>query len=270
MNASSGWRSAARGAVALFGLGMIGVLALAIYSVPMLREIPELSALSYPTLVLLASANSTILLAVVVLLGAVTAPRIDLDSHVFAWAAGGTANWGEIRDSFPLAVALGAGLFGVVGILDAAFAQFTQLPVNVIQTDGDPLRDLFASVPMRLFYGGITEELLLRWGFMAPLAFVLWWVRNKVSDSTWTPSVTIMWVAIVVSAIAFGVGHLPALASMFELTTPLIVRTVALNALVGIALGWLFWRRSLETAMIAHAAFHVALVAVSAAIIVAT
>lgn len=265
---TSAWRSAARGAVALFGLGMIGVLALTVYSVPMLREIPELSALSYPTLVLLAAANSMILLVVVVLLGTVTAPRIELNSHVFAWASGGTPNWSEIRDSFPLAVVLGAGLFVVVAVLDVAFAQFTQFPIDDPSTDADALRDLFVSVPMRLFYGGITEELLLRWGFMAPLAYVLWWGRNKVGDATETPSATIMWVAIVVSAVAFGVGHLPALASMFELTTPIIVRTIALNALVGIALGWLFWRRSLETAMIAHAAFHVALVAVSSVIIV--
>lgn len=249
---------------------MLGVLALAVYSVPTLREIPELSALSYPTLVLLASANSMILLVVFVLLGAVTAPRLDLNSHVFAWATGGTPNWDEVRDSFPLAVAIGVGSFVVVAVLDVAFAQFTQLPVNVVPTSTDALRDLFVSVPMRLFYGGITEELLLRWGFMAPLAYALWWGRNKVGQSTRTPSATIMWIAIVVSAVAFGVGHLPALAAMFELTTPLIIRTVALNALVGIALGWLFWRRSLETAMIAHAAFHVALVAVSTVLIIVT
>jgi len=125
------------------------------------------------------------------------------------------------------------------------------------------LNDLFVSIPMRLFYGGITEELLLRWGFMAPLAYVLWWARNRIGDTTEAPSETIMWVAIVVSAIMFGIGHLPALAATFELTTPLIIRTVLLNAIVGVVLGWLFWRRSLEIAMIAHAAFHVALVAVS-------
>jgi len=72
-----------------------------------------------------------------------------------------------------------------------------------------------------------------------------------------------MWVAIVASAVAFGVGHLPALASTFDLTIALIIRTVLLNAIVGVALGWLFWQRSLETA--AHAAFHIVLVTVSTA-----
>ncbi|MFU8870183.1 lysostaphin resistance A-like protein [Natronococcus sp.] len=270
MTATRNWKPSARGAIALFALGMVGVIALAVYSVPMLRALPELSTVSYPTLVVLASANSTLLLAVAVVLGAVTAPRLEFDSHVFAWAAGRSPNWGEVRDSLPLAAALGAALFVVVAVLDAAFAQFTQLPAGDPSTDAEALRELFASVPMRLFYGGITEELLLRWGFMAPLAYVLWWGRNRVGDATEAPSGTIVWVAIVVSALAFGIGHLPALASTVGLTTPLIVRTILLNALVGVVLGWLFWRRSLETAMIAHAAFHVALVAVSTALIVVT
>lgn len=79
-----------------------------------------------------------------------------------------------------------------------------------------------------------------------------------------------MWVAIAVNAVAFGVGHLSALASTIGLTTPLTVRTVLLNAIVGVVLGWLFWRRSLEAAMIAHAAFNVALVAVSTVLVVVT
>jgi membrane protease YdiL (CAAX protease family) len=32
---------------------------------------------------------------------------------------------------------------------------------------------------------------------------------------------------------------------------------VALNAIGGIVFGWLYWRRSLEAAMVAHASAHV-------------
>jgi membrane protease YdiL (CAAX protease family) len=76
--------------------------------------------------------------------------------------------------------------------------------------------------------------------------------------------------AIVLSAILFGVGHLPALAATYPLTGPLVLRTVALNALVGIGLGWLFWRHSLETGMMAHASFHVALLVTSTAVVLLT
>jgi membrane protease YdiL (CAAX protease family) len=45
------------------------------------------------------------------------------------------------------------------------------------------------------------------------------------------------------------------------------VRTVLLNALGGVLFGWLFWRRSLEVAMVAHAAFHVGLFVLNAALL---
>ena len=96
MVGSPGWKSSARGAIALFALGMIGVIALAMYSVPTLREIPELSMLSYPILAVLAAVNSTLILIVFVGLGTVTAPRIGLNSHVFTWATGGPTDWSKL------------------------------------------------------------------------------------------------------------------------------------------------------------------------------
>ncbi|OYR58478.1 hypothetical protein DJ70_03035 [Halorubrum halodurans] len=164
----------------------------------------------------------------------------------------------------------GASLFGVVAVLDVASAPLVRLPAGEVAADAEGLEALAPSIPVRLLYGGITEEILLRWGVMAPIAFVLWRVRAAVGGGhdagtgTGTPSAATTWVAIVASAVLFGLGHLPALASSVELSAALVVRTVLLNGVVGVALGWLFWRRSLEAAMVAHAAFHVALLAVSA------
>ena len=39
---------------------------------------------------------------------------------------------------------------------------------------------------------------------------------------------------------------------MTPLTPALITRTIVLNSLAGIAFGWLYWRRGLEAAMLAH------------------
>jgi membrane protease YdiL (CAAX protease family) len=66
-----------------------------------------------------------------------------------------------------------------------------------------------------------------------------------------------MWGAIILAAVLFGVGHLPAVSAIAPLTSMLVMRTVLLNALGGIVFGWLFWRRSLESAMLAHASAHV-------------
>ena len=61
----------------------------------------------------------------------------------------------------------------------------------------------------------------------------------------------------------FGLGHFPALAQSVTLTPVLVARTVLLNERTPATVGWLYWRRSLEAAMVAHASFHVPLVALS-------
>jgi len=262
------WRTA-RGGVALFALGMVGVLAAAAGAVPAVRALPGFEGASYPLLLAVAAANSVLLLGVAVALGAAAAPRIGLRSHVYAWAAGDDPDWRAFRESLGRAVVVGVGAFALVSLLDAAFAPFVSLPAPT-STDAESLGALAASLPLRLLYGGITEELLLRWGVMAPLAWLFWRLGRAFGSARASPSALAMWGAIAASAVAFGAGHLPALAAAYPLTAALVARTVLLNALVGVALGWLFWRDSLETAMVAHASFHVALVAVSALLVVAT
>ena len=88
---------------------------------------------------------------------------------------------------------------------------------------------------------------------MSALVFVGWSVTGRRSDG---PGSGITWAAIAISAMLFGLGHLPALAQSVELTPALVARTVLLNAIAGVIFGWLYWRRSLEAAMVAHAAFH--------------
>ena len=64
--------------------------------------------------------------------------------------------------------------------------------------------------------------------------------------------------AIVVSALVFALGHLPA-AVLFvgPLNATIIAYVTVGNALFGIVFGWLFWRYGLEAAMLAHALTHV-------------
>ena len=56
----------------------------------------------------------------------------------------------------------------------------------------------------------------------------------------------------------FAAGHLPALAAAAEVNAPLVIRTLLLNAVAGIAFGALFVLHNLEAAMLAHMSAHVA------------
>lgn len=270
MTSISNRRTTLRGAVSLFLFGMIGVVALATYTVPTLRAVPGLDTLPYPALLAVAGVNSTLFLVIFVVLGTLTAPRVGFRSHVFDWATGTQPRWDVLRSSLPSAIGLGAGLFVVAALLEAALDPFVAATSGAVLSDGDSLRALATSLPMRLFYGGITEELLLRWGLMAPVVWIIHRIRVRGSEAERRPAATTVWAAIIVSAILFGVGHLPAAVATTALTVPLAAKVVLLNTVVGVGFGWLFWRHSLETAMAAHMAFHVALVAVSAILIVLT
>lgn len=96
------------------------------------------------------------------------------------------------------------------------------------------------------FYGGIAEELQLRLFLMTLMLWVVARVRRRM------PGNAAFHVAIVLAAVLFGVGHLPAAAQIWGLDAIVVLRTVVLNALVGCVCGWLYWRRGLEMAMLAH------------------
>ena len=61
-----------------------------------------------------------------------------------------------------------------------------------------------------------------------------------------------MWLAIILSAIIFGIGHLPTVLAIATPTPLLITRITLLNAVGGIIFGWLYWKKGLESAMISH------------------
>ena len=85
------------------------------------------------------------------------------------------------------------------------------------------------------------------------LLTLLAWLGSKISHTTeGKPTPLVMWIAIIIAGLIFGIGHLPTSAAMgFELTPLYVVRSLVLNG-VGILYGWLYWRRGLESAMLAH------------------
>jgi membrane protease YdiL (CAAX protease family) len=64
--------------------------------------------------------------------------------------------------------------------------------------------------------------------------------------------------AIVVSEIVFGLGHLPTAFHLFPATGLMVVAYVIIgNALFGFVAGYLYWKRGLESAIVAHMLAHV-------------
>ena len=71
------------------------------------------------------------------------------------------------------------------------------------------------------------------------------------------PRTVYVWLAVVVSALVFAAGHLPAASVLIgTLTVNIVVFVVVANTAFGILFGYLYSRYGLEAAMIAHGTTH--------------
>ena len=241
--------------IPLFLLGLLGVATLPLILTPLIRAAPVppgAPKLPLPLLMALSLIQPTLLLASGVAVGAVLAPRLGLVSRVAAWAEHREPLGRGLRADVPLAVGLGVALAVVTVLLDATvFQPHLEAVSRMVKT---AQQRTIATTLLGVFYGGITEELVMRWGLVSLVAWLGWRVLQA---GRGRPHAGVMWTAIALAALLFAAGHLPAAAALVPLTPLAVIRIIGLNALGGLLFGWLFWRRSLEAAMMAHAAVHV-------------
>ena len=235
----------------LFGLGLIGTAGIVPVLSRQLATLPTNLPLSPPAVIAVALAQTAVLVAGATALGAALAPRLGLRSHLAERGVGGPHVLPALAGEAPLAVGLGLVSAALIVGLDLALRPLMpQEFLAAVQASGSGLATLISG----LLYGGIAEELLMRWGVMSLFAWVGWRIGQR---GVGLPATVVVWLAILGAALLFGLGHLPAAAALAPLTPAFVLRTVLLNSIAGIVAGWLFWRRSLEAAMLAHMTVHV-------------
>ncbi|MFC7138229.1 CPBP family intramembrane glutamate endopeptidase [Halobaculum litoreum] len=244
---------------ALFGIGLVGVAAVAATTV-LGGGLPEPVASLPPALLfVLVSVQPAVLLAVAVLVGQYAAPRVGLRSRLRDRAGGDTSFAGFAAEVRP-ALALG-GVAGVV--LLAAGALFG--PAGAVAGAGATVGSVLAGVPLRFLYGGITEELL---GGGSCRGWRRRWRASSAANGAAVPERRVGGHRRRGRPVRGGPP--PGGGGAVRRPHPGVVAFVVLgNALGGLAYGWLFYRYSLEAAMVGHAATHVVFVAVSLVLVVA-
>jgi len=109
------------------------------------------------------------------------------------------------------------------------------------------------SRPSKPFYAlvslsaGITEEIMFRLGLMSLILTVILFLK-KVEK----PSNKMVWTSILISAIFFGLIHLPLSKNFVALTPFTIGVTMIGNLITGSVFGWIFWKRGLLIAILSH------------------
>lgn len=230
--------------------GMVGVVVLSLTAIPQLwSKVPQ----SVPLEVAVAASvvQSGVLLALAAWAGVVLSAPIGLRAPSIEAALSGTNPLPLLKRQLVPAGVTGV-LVGGLLIFLTRIAPLELLALN--QSNEIPLA-------VRLLYGGITEEILLRWGLMTTLVWLMWRLIQK---RVGMPRTSFVIGAIVVTALLFGVGHLPFAAAIGASLKPSVVAyVIAGNTLPGILFGFLYWRYGLEAAIIAHALGHAVAVVAS-------
>ena len=195
---------------------------------------------------------NALILVVLAGIGLFLASRIGLGlPFVEAWVKGEPIQ-GRFRRAFGLSVLIGVVSSLAFIALDTfvfgppLVAELDRLGIVIPATVQPPAWQGF----LASFTGGVNEEVMFRLFGVSLLA----WLGSLVSrDSEGRPKRVVLWIAIVVIAVAFGLSHLPATAAIgLPLDALVVTRAIVGNSIVGIPCGWLYWRRGLESAMVSH------------------
>src|ERR1700754_1516185 len=243
----------------LFLAGFVGVLSFLLVDLgALIALVPMRPGVERPTispaLKILSLIQPTVLLAVAVLVGVVLTPRLGLSAPFAESLAAGRSDVPALRSQIIPGV-IGA-LIGGLAILLTSIVTKPFLPAETIA-----LAEKFANVvpiPTRLLYGGVTEELLMRWGLMTFFVWGVWRLFQRRYDK---PTSVCFVGGIMLSAFIFGLGHLPVAVTLLgQVTVALVTFVIVANSAFGIVTGYLYWKYGLESAIVAHMLGHVVLV----------
>ncbi len=235
----------------VFVLGMVGVFSL----LSMEFTLPEAAAniledkFTPGQIKFLFLINPTIFLIIAVLIGTFLHDKVNLDAPVIKTLI-------TKQKAFSINSILKYGVIGgiIAGTLITISSTIVTpyLPSEMVEL----ANNLEVTLANRFLYGGITEEILMRFGVMTLLV----WLASKVFKSL---SPTVYWIGIIFSSIIFGIGHFPIVfQTVSEPSALLLIYVLFGNSIGGIIFGWLYWKKGLESAMIAHIFAHIVMVTV--------
>jgi hypothetical protein len=222
--------------------GAIGVASFLLVDVnALVKSLPLPAGTEVPdftfALKLLSLIQPAVLVAVASLVGVLLAPKVGLSAPFAEALASGDDKFARLLPQIIPGIA--GGLIGGVAIILTGLAARQFLPKEITQRIGE--FGQFLPLPTRILYGGLTEELLLRWGLMT---FLVWCGWRLFQNGRRSPNAAVFVFAILVSSLIFGVAHLPIAYFVFPDRTPALTIFVIIgNSLFGFVAGYLYWKK---------------------------
>jgi membrane protease YdiL (CAAX protease family) len=227
----------------LFLIGFVGILSMLTVSIPFPEE--ALQKFSPETLKVLSLVQPSILLLLAVIAGTILHTKVGLSVPTIAAVLKIEPPQIKFASQIKWGVLLGI-LIGIV-VAVVAFVFRPVIPQELVEFNNK----ITLTPVARLCYGGFTEELLMRFGFMTFIVWVVSKITKKLNRSTY-------WMGIIASTLLFAVGHFPIVFVTIAHPTLLLLLYVLIgNSIAGMVFGWLYWKKGLESACVAHMFFHV-------------
>ncbi|HAM88482.1 MAG: Abortive infection protein [Candidatus Falkowbacteria bacterium GW2011_GWC2_38_22] len=208
-----------------------------------LMLLPKPTPAITPLILLATTIQSLVMFSIVIFFGLFLAKRIGFGLPILEGLLKGERPSARFKSI--LAPSIGWGVLAGVLIVLCSLP-FGSMSLDFLKTEMTVQiwKSFLAS-----FYGGIAEELLLRLFLMTLFVWITFKIK-KTADNK--PTVIGIWLAIIISSIIFGLGHLPITSGITAITPVVVIRAVVLNGIGGIIFGYLYWKRGLESAMISH------------------
>ena len=229
--------------IALSLIGILGVVSFCPVIPTLIRRVSSADRqprIPVPVLVLLTLIQTSLIVVVSAWAGERLGPPLGLRSGLLDPAAHPT--WSNITRLVLPGIVVGC----VGGLVAFSLAK--------------PLISYLREIPLitRLLYGGFTEEVIVRWGLMTCIVWLL--SHGGVTGATYSTQSYVMLAGVVVTNALFAGAHIPLLRAV-KTSTPSIAAWVIF--VVSLPWGWLFWVFGIESAMIAHMTFHAVVEAIA-------
>ena len=240
----------------LWFMGLLGAAAVLPYAFTLQHEILAKANQPLLVIVLASIAQTAVLLAVAIFFGLKLSTSLNLP--VLTLFTPEALKKEKFPNFFKLTVLAGIITAVLITLGDKIFGLY--LPqLAVVNGQVAIWKTLLASL-----YGGIVEELLMRLFIMSLFAFVLAKIFKSLEP---VKNNIIMWLAIIISSVLFGLGHLPITSALTAITPLVVLRAIVLNGIGGIVFGWLYWKKGLEYGMVAHFTADIVLLAILPALL---
>jgi hypothetical protein len=225
---------------------VIGVAAILPYAFGVFGKIINAHPLPmpFPVLIVVQFMENALFFGGVIALGLLLAPKVGIEMPVLRrWL------YSEQTDP-PAGTVKVSVLSGIViaAVIVLAFYYFFAPRIPDWPVGAEAALPIWKRV-LACFYGAINEELLAR---LFSLSLLLWLVRKIAREKSPSASAPVFWIANVIVAVLFSLGHVPAARLLMQITPLVITAILCTNGAASLLFGYLCWKRGFEAAILAH------------------